>query len=176
MTVRFKLQSKRAAATFFFFILLCFSYQYNFEGASAVIAGLLLGGIHGAGAAGLFLMTVAVKNGMEDFNVMQSAFLFLSSAVSGLISGYPKEKIGKKEPLKIVTASVFAMGLFTYSMFLKNSQAFSEKIFLYTAQTGICILVSLLLRPVAAKILYPENKINDELNDLMKNKNKEVKI
>lgn len=176
MTVRFKLQAKRTAATVLFFILIFILQPLNFEGSAAVSAGLLLGGINGAGSAGLFIMTVAVKNGMDDFNVMQSAFLFFSAVLSGLIAGHPKETADKKEPLKIVAATVFSMGLFAYGMFIKDSQSFFSNAFLYTAQTGACIIAALLLRPVSAKILYPQNRIKDEFNDLIKyRKNKEEK-
>ncbi len=175
MTIRFKLQTKRTISTFLFSVLIFILYKFNFEYSVAVIAGLILGGIQGAGSAGLFLIFIAIKNGMEDFNVFSGAILFFASALSGIIAGHPKEKIGKKEPLKITAASVLSMGLSAYGLYIKDSQVFSANILIFVTQTGICILSALLFRPIAAKILYPENKLKDEFNDLISIKNKEEK-
>lgn len=175
MTVRFKLQTKRTMSTFLFSILIFILYKFNFEYSAAVTAGLVLGGIQGAGAAGLFLMSLTIKNGPGNFDVLYGALLFFSAALSGIIAGHPREKIGKKEPFKITAASILSMGLSAYGLYLKDNQALSQKAFIYLAQTGICILSALLLRPAAAKILYPENKLKDEFNDLISIKNKEEK-
>ena len=154
----------------------------------AVLAGLLFGGIQGAGAVGLFLIlgTLGVPvfsggtSGMPILVGPTGGFLwgyFVGALVAGIIVGTPRiteKKHTVKMAIRIAAASLAAFAIqyligipwFMHIMASKGNSLSLAKALSYTLipfipgdLTKFCVSIPLamVLRPVLARYLYPND-------------------
>ncbi|MBQ9538695.1 MAG: biotin transporter BioY [Treponema sp.] len=154
----------------------------------AALSGLILGGLQGAGAVGLFLVAGAAglpvfERGQGGFDVIQGSgggYLigyFLGALIGGLIIGSPL-KNEKKSTAFIIRAAVATLIAFitpfltSIPWFIAYMQAngkqttfqqvLSASFFPFIAGSLVKMLISLILaltlRPVVARWLYPDDE------------------
>lgn len=142
MTEYKKNSNKRSLATIIFTMILCTSSLLEFSTASlgtyspflalSILSGLILGGIHGAGSVGLYIILGCT--GLKIFPGSNEGIIFLtspeggiliagfiSSLSAGLILGTPQameSSIKNKQSIKILIAITFSfiLGILTYTM------------------------------------------------------------
>lgn len=123
----------------------------TFQNFIAILAGLVLGGFQGAGAAGLFMLLgvlgipvfIGRTGGMEAFTGEMAGLtwgLFLASAVAGIIMGTPhtfEKKPGAKGIIKLSLVALLSYVLFYIPEFfwhryavLSNSESALHQTFL----------------------------------------------
>ena len=198
-----KLSALRSTATLTFALMLCLAtfipspFYINPRDAHlfcAVLAGSVLGGFSGAGAAGIYIIAgisglKVFLNGERGWKIFTGEYagfiwgLFIASIISGLIAGIPLEtekKVSLKTLLVLAAASIAAS--FSYlaagaAFYYRALQEFPPR-FMQTALWNITISLasvpfSAFIRPAAAKILYPSDKVNREIEEfLRKNKSR----
>lgn len=181
------LRGARACATVLCAVLIYLAGLEPFKAvqcAAAVLCGCVLGGIHGAGAAGLYILFCCIQNGFESLFSGEGAAcwgLFLGALASGIISGIPsvfERRISSAGTTARVTAGAaagFALYYLGECIFISGFKeiALSEAVFsipklIFTAA------VSCALRPVAARLLYPPELAEKELEELMEQLKKKL--
>lgn len=155
----------------------------------AMLAALILGGLQGSGAVGLFLILGVVGlpvfsgavGGWAVFVGPTGGFLwgyFLGAAVAGLIAGTPhveEKKFRLKNWIRIAIASLVGFALiylpgipwFIHIMAGKGNPVTFNKALEYTLipfipgdvlKMLVSVPLAALLRPVAARYLYPDDE------------------
>lgn len=153
----------------------------------ASLSGLVLGGLQGAGAVGLFLVLGAlglpvfsgVKGGISVIQGPTGGYLigyFLGALIGGLILGSPLKKEKKTVPfiIRTIIASVFAfalqyaVGIPWFMAVMESSgkensfaEVLSETLIPFIPGDIIKLILSVILafvlRPVAGRTLYPND-------------------
>ena len=165
---------------------------FTIQNMLAILAALILGGVQGAGATGLFLIAgiaglpvfAGAKAGWETFTGPTGGYLwgyFLASAVTGLIAGSPQEsekKFSAAMWLRLSLASlagfaiIYIPGILWYQHIVQPQS--STELFQSTLNPFISwdiikwlstIPLAALVRPVTAKYLYPNDE--EELAELI---------
>lgn len=147
------------------------------RGTAAVFSGCVLGGIHGAGAAGLYILIRSLQNGFESLFSGEGAAcwgLFFGALASGIICGIPSVFERRFFPAKITAriaagaAAGFALHYLAEFIFISGFRetalaaiAFGIPKLLFTAA------VSCALRPAIAKLLYPPELAEKEMEELL---------
>ncbi len=154
----------------------------------AALSGLLMGGLQGAGAVGLFLVLGAaglpvfsgVKGGISVIQGPTGGFLvgyFMGALVGGIIVGSPlkKEKKSRIFLIRLFFATVVAFAmqyLFGIPWFMASmesagkakpvSQLFTTNILPLIpgdiVKMFLSFVLSLFLRPIVARYLYPDDE------------------
>lgn len=181
MTVTEKLRMRRSVATLVMAAVIAFLSESTFLGTAAVLAGLVLGGIQGASACGIALLVTAIKaGGTVDFFDLHWE-IFLASLAAGLISKVPSEtelkataKMKARHGLKIFTAALAGYLVLILSVVFRNSslnvhalEEILDSITLEAIKFTSSIVLSLALRPVIARLLYPLNLASQELDEIL---------
>lgn len=168
----------------------------------AILSGLVLGGIQGAGAVGLFIIlgTLGVpvfsggKSGFAHLMGPTGGFIwgyFIAALIAGIIVGSPKiseKKFRISTWIKITIAAIvgtciiYLPGIpwFIHVMTAKGNFITFSKSLEYTLipfipgdiiKMLIAIPLSIVIRPIAARYLYPDDKKETEelLNKLKNN-------
>lgn len=182
---------------------------FEIQNFLAITAGCVLGGVNGSASAGIFFMICLLgaplfpgfEKGFDFFTSQKGSLLwgyFTGSLVSGLIIKHPSiyEKNDKnfiKKALPAVIAGFFASYVPYILYSIKNAEesfyCIIQKellsINLQIAKTALSFTLTLLLRPLAAKLMYPgkesalkeKEELMQKLYDYNKkrNKNKEDK-
>jgi hypothetical protein len=148
-----------------------------FQAAFCVASGCILGGFHGAGAVGIFMIFFAAKNGFQSiFSGYGGTLwgLFLGAAAAGCFSGLPSafEKFPpeKKLALKIFSGAAAGFACYVVSVFVFRRDFFADEIpamILLLPEAFSVWLISILVRPVLARKIYPPSKEKEELAELM---------
>ncbi|MGN0728465.1 hypothetical protein [Treponema sp.] len=167
-----KLNFLRGGATIFFgaVIFLCgFFPGLNMQMPAAVFSGCILGSVRGAGSAGLCILA---EYALGEFSIEATgkfAALFAGSLVSGLVAGSPsiEKKIKAKNLCRIFAGTIAGFAVFYLTEFFTGS--LTKEVYI-PADVLKCISLSILsaaLRPKAAKILFPPEKAEKELEELV---------
>lgn len=168
-----------------------------------VLASCVLGGINGAGATGIFIIVGCLGlpvfssdlRGFEIFSGPSAGYIigyFFSSILSGLIMKNPsvfEDKINLKSLIKTILCVIlsfviiFVSGFLWYHNFINLNmdstlqESFNNSVKIFIPNTIVkiilTIILTLTLRPLIAKILYPKNIVEEEEKeffDKLKNK------
>lgn len=135
-----KLKIIRGSTTIFFaaIIFICgFFPELNIQIASAVLSGCILGGIQGAGSAGIFIITQFIFSGFSLEQVGNFTAIFTSTFISGFVSGSPsiieknsQPKYFSKYFLDALQDSAFTIFLKVYSIKILTGFIFCPPTFL----------------------------------------------
>lgn len=170
-----KLKIIRGSTTFFFaaIIFICgFFPELNIQIAAAVLSGCILGGIQGAGSAGIFIIAQFIFSGFSLEQAGNFTAIFASAFISGLIAGSPsiiEKKFSAQAFFRVFFGCIagFCIYYFFESLFYKNlnwTYFLSADIF---KCLGI-IIFSTAVRPKLAALLYPPKETEKEIEELIK--------
>ena len=166
------------------------------QNMAAVLSGCILGGINGSSAAGIFMMAGILglpvfpgfESGFAEFTSENGGWLwgfFTGALVSGLVMKHPAPYEKKDIPAFIKAAAASAAGLaasyipgLLWYLHSTGESAFSilkaHLLFLniQTAKTAACTVLTVFLRPPAARLMYPglESALKEQ-NELMEKLN-----
>lgn len=162
--------------------------SFSIQGFLVMLISCTLGGANAIGAAGLFVASGCVglpvfflhKAGFAFLGTAEGGFItgyFLASIVSGLIAGTPfwfERHFNWKYMLRIVLASLAGYliinltGTIHYYNFINETKVISfiqavkdcnrPFIFIETAEFALTVLLSMALRPLLARLMYPEGE------------------
>lgn len=170
-----KLKIIRGSTTIFFaaIIFICgFFPELNIQIAAAVLSGCILGGIQGAGSAGILIIAQFIFSGFSLEQIGNFTAIFASTFTSGLIAGSPsiiEEKFSHKTFLRIFFGCIagFCIYYIFEILFYKNlnwTYFLSADIF---KCLGI-IIFSIAIRPKLAALLFPPKETEKEIEELIK--------
>ncbi|MCR5218768.1 biotin transporter BioY [Treponema sp.] len=154
----------------------------------AVMAGCVLGGVNGSSSAGIFLMAgiaglplfPGFEKGFESFTAADGGWLwgyFTGALAAGLILKHPSPFERKDKGIWIRTILAVTAGLFFSYIpgllwYIKSSgenpgliiQRHLLKLNLQLGKAAVCTASSIILRPLAAKLMYPglESALKEE--------------
>ena len=175
MKITTKLKIIRGSTTIFLaaIIFICgFFPELNIQIAAAVLSGCILGGIQGAGSAGIFIITQFLSSGFSLEQIGNFMAIFTSTFISGLIAGSPsisEKKFSSKIFCRIFSGCTagFCIYYFFESLFYKNL----NWTYFLPADIFKCIgiiIFSITIRPKIATVLFPPKETEKEIEELIK--------
>ncbi len=151
---------------------------FNYEDFLSILFGCILGGIYGAGAAGIYLVIKTAKfllfsSNLEYLTLFSGSFL--AALVSGLILGSPmpfEKKLGVaqifKDLIAILASYIILCLFFFFAKGKENLIINLPSLFLKAAAT---LPLTIILRPIAGTQLYGSNEEEaDELLESLRKK------
>ncbi len=181
MTVTEKLRIRRSVATLVMAAVMAAISPTPFLGTAAVLAGLVLGGIQGAGACGLALVVTAIKaGGPVDFFLLPWE-IFPVALASGLISRVPSEtelkgtaRMKTGHALRILAAALAGYIIWILSGLFQDSslnihylETILDSMELEVLKVISSAILAVALRPLVARLLYPMNLAPRELEEIL---------
>lgn len=169
-----KLKIIRGSTTIFFatIIFICgFFPELNIQIAASVLSGCILGGIQGAGSAGIFIIAQFIFSGFSLEQIGNFTAIFASTFISGLVAGSPsiiEEKFSSKTFFRIFFGCIagFVIYYFFETLFYKNT----NWIYFLSADIFKCIgiiIFSIAIRPKLATVLFPSKETEKEIEELI---------
>lgn len=170
-----KLKIIRGSTTVFFaaIIFICgFFPELNIQIAAAVLSGCILGGIQGAGSAGIFIIAQFIFGGFSLDQTGNFTAIFASTFISGLIASSPsiiEKKFSPQVFCRIFFGCIagFCIYYFIESLFYKNP----NWTYFLSADIFKCIgiiIFSIAIRPKIASFLFPPKETEKEIEELIK--------
>ncbi len=181
------------------------SIFYSAQDLLVILCATCLGGVSGAGAAGIYILLgcfnlkvfPGFNCGLEAISSQNAGFIwgfFLGALVAGLFAGNPLEyekKFSVKKTIFLAIgiflgfAIIDTIGLFwfCYSSDIDFFGNFKESVSKFikpfildkSIKFFLTLLISLILRPVIAKILYPAADTEKEAEELLEKLKKSQK-